>query len=95
VSNKDAMQYIDVFLLLSLGIISCNSYAHSEDATQEHNKPIRGSFGCDARVSPHIAKCGYENCDFEQACSPILVVAWLLFDCGCVCCVTCEALRWS
>jgi hypothetical protein len=32
-SNIDAVQYIVVYLLLSFGIISCNTYAHLEDAT--------------------------------------------------------------
>jgi hypothetical protein len=29
--NIDVMRYIVVFLLLSFGIISCNSYAHLEN----------------------------------------------------------------
>jgi hypothetical protein len=34
-SNTDAMQYIVEFILLSFGIISCNSYAHLEDAEMQ------------------------------------------------------------
>jgi hypothetical protein len=61
-SNIDAVQYIVVFLLLSFGIISCNSYADLEDATQECSRRICGSFGCDIRVSPYIVKCACANC---------------------------------
>jgi hypothetical protein len=61
-SNTDAMQYTFVFLLLSFGIISRNSYAHLEDATQECSKCICGSFGCNVRVSPYMVKCACENC---------------------------------
>jgi hypothetical protein len=62
-SNIDAMQYI-VFLLLSFGIISCSSYSHLEDATQECSRCICSCFGCDVRVSSYIdiLKCACENC---------------------------------
>jgi hypothetical protein len=61
-TNMDTVQYIVVFLLLSFGIISCNFYARLEDATQECNRHMCSSFGCDVHVSPYIMKCACENC---------------------------------
>jgi hypothetical protein len=60
-SNIDTMQYTVVFLILSFGI-SCNSYAHLEDAMQECSRRICSSFGCDVRISQCIVKCACENC---------------------------------
>jgi hypothetical protein len=48
--NVDVMQYIVLFLLLLSGIISCNSYAHFEDATQECSRRKCFFFFCDVRV---------------------------------------------
>jgi hypothetical protein len=53
-SNIDAMQYIVIFLLLFFGIISCNSYAHLEDATQECSRRVYAVLLVAMYAFPHI-----------------------------------------
>jgi hypothetical protein len=44
--NVDVMQYVVLFLLLLFDTISCNSYAHLEDAHTEMQQAYMLFFGC-------------------------------------------------
>jgi hypothetical protein len=57
VFNVDVMRCIVLFFSYFFGIISCNSYAHLEDTTQEFSRRICSFFCYDVHVSSYSEAC--------------------------------------